>query len=102
MTFVFRTFSASIVFYSLPPRAKELSLLRSLFKEKRMPKVEIEKDRCKACELCVSFCNKECLAIGEDMNSAGYFAVEFVNAEECTGCGLCAEMCPDMAIEVWK
>lgn len=67
-----------------------------------MPKVVIERERCKACELCVGFCPQECLKLGEEMNSAGYFAVAFVKSESCKGCGICAEMCPDMALEVWK
>ncbi len=67
-----------------------------------MAKVVIDKERCKQCELCIAFCNKECLGPGDEMNSAGYFAVCVVNAEDCKGCGLCAEMCPDTAIEVYK
>jgi 2-oxoglutarate ferredoxin oxidoreductase subunit delta len=67
-----------------------------------MPKIVIDKERCKACELCITYCNQECLALGQDMNAAGYFAATFVNQEKCKGCALCAEMCPDMAIQVWK
>ena len=67
-----------------------------------MSKVVIDQERCKACELCVTFCNQECLALGGEMNSAGYFAVSFLKPETCKGCGLCAEMCPDLAIQVWK
>ena len=67
-----------------------------------MPKVEIDKERCKQCELCITFCNHECLGVGDEMNSSGYFSVCVVDAESCKGCGLCAEMCPDVAIAVWK
>lgn len=67
-----------------------------------MPKVIIDKERCKTCELCVTFCNRKCLAVGEEMNSSGYFAVCVVAADQCNGCGLCGEMCPDTAIEVYK
>lgn len=67
-----------------------------------MPKVVINKERCKSCELCATFCNQECLALGEEMNAAGYMVMALVLPEKCKGCGLCAEMCPDMAMEVWK
>ncbi len=67
-----------------------------------MSKVEINKERCKGCELCISFCKDECLMVGEEINTAGYFVVKFVKPEACKGCGLCAEMCPDMVIEVYK
>lgn len=67
-----------------------------------MAKVEIEKDRCKSCELCMSFCKKGCLSVGKQMNTSGYFVIEYTNQEECNGCGLCGEMCPDLALQVWK
>ena len=67
-----------------------------------MSKVVIEKDRCKACELCVTFCPQKCLAPGDELNSSGYFAVCFTAPGGCKGCAICADMCPDMAIEVWK
>ncbi|HUT52738.1 MAG TPA: 4Fe-4S binding protein [bacterium] len=67
-----------------------------------MAKIEINKERCKQCGLCMVFCNQECIAEGGELNAAGYFAVEFVKPEDCKGCGLCAEMCPDLAIQVWK
>ncbi len=67
-----------------------------------MPRVKVLLDRCKSCEICVHTCPRECLRLGEITNAAGYFVVRFERAEECTGCGLCGEMCPDLALEVWK
>jgi 2-oxoglutarate ferredoxin oxidoreductase subunit delta len=70
--------------------------------KKRPGFVEIIKERCKACEICVSTCPYQCLKIGEEMNASGYFVVEFVGQDSCTACGLCADMCPDTALLVWK
>jgi 2-oxoglutarate ferredoxin oxidoreductase subunit delta len=43
------------------------------------------------------------LKIGSAFNKSGYYTVEYCGEEgACTGCALCAEMCPDVAIEVWK
>lgn len=67
-----------------------------------MAKVIVIKERCKQCELCKNFCNQECLAVGGELNAAGYYAIEFINPDHCKGCGLCADMCPDMALEVYK
>ncbi len=67
-----------------------------------MGQVKIDQERCKECELCVRACNKHCLETGKEHNASGYYAVAFVNVDECNGCGLCAEMCPDMALEVYK
>ncbi len=67
-----------------------------------MAKIEVAKDRCKGCKLCVLNCPKNIIKIGSDVNTAGYFVAEQFNPEECTGCKLCAIMCPDMAISVYK
>ncbi len=68
-----------------------------------MGKVEINTDYCKGCELCTLACARKLLKIGAAFNRNGNYTVEFVDAKgECNGCALCAEMCPDVAIEVWK
>ncbi len=67
-----------------------------------MAKVEIVAERCKSCGYCVKFCLKNVLAIGTKVNSKGYEIVESVNADSCVGCCICARMCPDGAIEVYK
>ena len=40
--------------------------------------------------------------ISDRHNQSGYFVVEFVGQEKCTGCGLCGEMCPDIAVQIYK
>ncbi|HXX62605.1 MAG TPA: ferredoxin family protein [Bacteroidota bacterium] len=68
-----------------------------------MAKVVITREFCKGCELCTTACAKKLLKKGESFNKSGYYVVEFCGEEGmCTGCALCAEMCPDVAIEVWK
>ncbi len=67
-----------------------------------MPKVVVYKERCKACELCISFCPQECLALGAEINSSGFYAVELINEDDCKSCAICADMCPDMALEIYK
>lgn len=49
---------------------------------------------CKKCGICVSFCPKKCLAVGD----RGY--PELADAEACSRCRLCEMMCPDFAITV--
>jgi len=68
-----------------------------------MGKVIINIEYCKGCELCTTACTKKLLKIGAQFNKSGYYSVEYCDDEgTCTGCALCAEMCPDAAIEVWK
>lgn len=66
-----------------------------------MPKVEIRSESCKSCGYCVKFCPKKVLGIGENVNSKGYEYVTVLN-DQCIGCKMCATICPDAAIEVYK
>ncbi|HHW61955.1 MAG TPA: 4Fe-4S dicluster domain-containing protein [Syntrophomonadaceae bacterium] len=64
-------------------------------------RVHLEIDRCKACQLCITFCSRNVLGLDEHtINSLGYHPVTAVNPEECNGCAVCAMMCPDLVIEV--
>jgi len=65
-------------------------------------RIEIEAERCKACELCVAVCPRNCIEIGAGRNRQGYAAARFARPEDCTGCALCAESCPDICIRVWR
>jgi 2-oxoglutarate ferredoxin oxidoreductase subunit delta len=67
-----------------------------------MAKIEIDRDRCKGCGLCTLACSKQLLRIGEEINRYGYFYACWEDEETCTGCALCGEICPDVAIEVWR
>jgi 2-oxoglutarate ferredoxin oxidoreductase subunit delta len=68
-----------------------------------MPTIEIDEMKCKGCGLCTIACTKKLIALSDQMNIHGYTPAVFVGTEvRCTGCALCAEMCPDMAVRVFK
>lgn len=68
-----------------------------------MPKVTIDKNVCKGCELCAAVCPQHILALSrEKLNAKGYHPMEVVEPEKCLGCAFCAIMCPDCAIVVEK
>lgn len=67
-----------------------------------MAKVTIRKESCKSCLYCIQFCPKKVLAVGKEVNSKGYQYVVPENEGACIGCQICAIMCPDAAIEVYK
>ena len=67
-----------------------------------MPKVEILTEICKSCLFCVQTCPKKVLDTTKAVNTKGYQYVVPVNPDACIGCMMCAIMCPDAAIEVYK
>lgn len=68
-----------------------------------MPKVIINSDRCKACQLCVSVCPKKILELSKDtFNNKGYTPVRVTNMDECIGCAMCATICPDSVLTIEK
>ncbi|OGX45383.1 MAG: hypothetical protein A3G38_01380 [Omnitrophica WOR_2 bacterium RIFCSPLOWO2_12_FULL_51_8] len=67
-----------------------------------MPKVVIDKDRCKGCLLCVSFCPQGSLSGGEKLNRSGARPARFKKGASCVGCAMCALICPECCIEVYK
>lgn len=66
-----------------------------------MPKIRIDFEKCKGCELCTTVCPKKILEIGkEKRNRKGYFSVVCNDDEKCIACAMCATICPDCVIEV--
>jgi len=77
-------------------------------KKTKKGRIEIDRELCKGCYLCVSVCPNELIRISEELNPKGYHPAEFVEADgttpdpRCTGCAMCATVCPDVAIEVYR
>ncbi len=67
-------------------------------------RITIDRERCKACLFCIELCPKKSITLSEELNLKGYFVAVFDGADEgetsCNGCGVCALMCPEVAIEV--
>lgn len=64
-------------------------------------RILIDRELCKQCGFCVIACPKGVIALDKKPNKTGFFPAAAQKARACTGCALCAEMCPEIAIEVW-
>ena len=66
-----------------------------------MPKIKINKNRCKGCYLCIVNCPNSLIKIGDELNVKGVKPAVF-SGGKCTGCAMCALICPEFIIEVYK
>jgi len=64
--------------------------------------ITVNDEMCKECGLCIEFCAKKCIVPGADYNARGYRAVRLGEKHECSGCAVCAVICPEVAIEVYR
>ncbi len=64
----------------------------------------ILEDECKGCQLCVPTCKFGLIRhTNNRVNKQGVFPVEFADPKgECNACMLCAIVCPDVAIRVYR
>ncbi|MEK6715405.1 MAG: ferredoxin family protein [Candidatus Omnitrophota bacterium] len=78
-----------------------------------MPKITIDRERCKGCQLCVIYCPKGLIKPESRLNKKGIQPVMFLegaaakrrgaaSGSNCTGCKFCALICPDGAVEVYR
>lgn len=65
-----------------------------------MPSIQVDRDRCKGCELCNYHCPQGILGMSKEINIKGYFFAEMRDRGRCLGCMICAVTCPDLAITV--
>ncbi|MFC1509067.1 ATP-binding protein [Candidatus Omnitrophota bacterium] len=68
-----------------------------------MPKIEINSEKCKGCELCILYCKRGLIKQKESVNKKGVYPVLFLDKDDkCTGCSFCATICPECCITVYK
>ncbi|MCX5711274.1 MAG: 4Fe-4S binding protein [Candidatus Omnitrophica bacterium] len=67
-----------------------------------MPKIKINREKCKGCLLCISVCPKQMIKQDSALNKRGVKPVKFEGGAACVACAMCVVICPDGCIEVFK
>ena len=62
--------------------------------------IEILKDWCKGCEICIKRCPVDALEWSDELNKRGVYPPKLKEVNECNSCRLCELLCPDFAITV--
>jgi len=62
--------------------------------------IEIKKDKCKGCQLCIFYCPLRHLELSSQLNKKGVRFAKIKEGSKCTGCGFCFLICPDNCIEI--
>lgn len=67
-----------------------------------MAQINIRKNRCKGCGLCVLFCPLGHLEMSQELNSRGVPYAREKKDTGCSGCGMCYLICPECCIEIYE
>ncbi|MDR0644732.1 MAG: 4Fe-4S binding protein [Treponema sp.] len=65
-------------------------------------KIEIDRELCKGCYLCIRACPVKVLGKDAAINSTGTYPVIASHMEKCIACGNCYVVCPDVCIAVFE
>ena len=62
--------------------------------------IEIIKDWCKGCDMCIKRCPLDALEKSDELNKRGVYPPKLKEKNECNCCRYCELICPDFAITV--
>lgn len=65
-------------------------------------KIKIDTELCKGCTYCIDACQLGVISMRPRFNKNGFFPAAAEHIEKCTGCAMCARMCPEIAIKVYR
>lgn len=64
--------------------------------------IVVDENLCKACELCVQACPVQVIELNNEIITPRGFHPAYLAKDGCTGCGICAIVCPEAAITVFR
>jgi 2-oxoglutarate ferredoxin oxidoreductase subunit delta len=67
-----------------------------------VPKIELKKEWCKGCHLCIEICAKDVFDREAKISQRGFREIIVKQPDKCSGCMLCEWLCPDLVITIDK
>ena len=64
--------------------------------------IEVNDLYCKGCELCITACPVDVIRLDNSRLTPKGYHPAMLKSDGCTGCGICAVICPDAAITVLR
>jgi 2-oxoglutarate ferredoxin oxidoreductase subunit delta len=71
-------------------------------KKTRSFHIVVNRERCKACYLCLQFCPQDVFDKEEGFNAKGYQPIRAARPQDCIGCRSCTMVCPDVVFELYE
>jgi 2-oxoglutarate ferredoxin oxidoreductase subunit delta len=71
-------------------------------KKKKHFHLKVDRERCKACYMCLASCPKKVFEQEEGFNAKGYQPVRAARPQDCIGCKSCTIICPDVVFELYE
>lgn len=62
----------------------------------------VDGNLCKACKLCIEACPQHVIALDNEKITPRGFHPVYLAEDGCTGCGICALVCPETSITVYR
>ncbi len=64
--------------------------------------ITVDENLCKACELCIEACPQHVIELNDEIITSRGFHPAYLAQDGCTGCAICALVCPEAAITVYR
>ena len=71
-------------------------------KKKKNFHIKVNRERCKACYMCIETCPKKVFDVDEGFNAKGYQPIRAARPQDCIGCRSCCTVCPDVVFELYE
>jgi len=81
---------------------KGVNVLPKKGKGEKAVSIRINQQWCKGCYICFEVCPKKVFEKSPEVAEKGFNPIVIAHPEQCSHCGQCELLCPDLALQVVK